>query len=295
MILLKEKKMIGGGGLERIFAYCTKFLQLVKVSDIVDIIIISFIIYQLLKLLKDTRALRLIKGIVILFLVMQVSAWLNLTVVNYILRNVMQVGFFALVVIFQPELRSMLERMGRSKFSRLIEFTGFQSQSSGDNSYISELVDAAVSMSSTKTGALIVLERDTKISDVITGGTVINAEVTADLLENIFFPKAPLHDGAVIIRDKRVQRAACVLPLTSNENLSRELGTRHRAALGISENSDAVVIVVSEETGKISVAINGTLTRNLTANTLKNAVTRAMQPKEGYDADKIKFRRWAAK
>lgn len=189
----------------------------------------------------------------------------------------------------------MLERMGRSKFSRLIEFTGFQSQSSGDNSYISELVDAAVSMSSTKTGALIVLERDTKISDVITGGTVINAEVTADLLENIFFPKAPLHDGAVIIRDKRVQRAACVLPLTSNENLSRELGTRHRAALGISENSDAVVIVVSEETGKISVAINGTLTRNLTANTLKNAVTRAMQPKEGYDADKIKFRRWAAK
>ena len=155
---------------------------------------------------------------------------------------------------------------------------------------INELVDAAVNLSSTKTGALIVLERETKLGDIVTSGTVLDAKVSASLIENILFHNTPLHDGAVVIRDDKIHTAACVLPLTSNNNLSRELGTRHRAALGMSEVSDAMVIVVSEETGKISIALNGNLTRNLTGETLKNAIERALlKPKTASDFEKIKF------
>lgn len=274
--------------------YIAKFIRLIKMTDIIDIVLVAIIIYQLLKMLKETRAIQLVKGIAILFVLMQVSAWMNFTTINYILRNVMQVGLFSVVVIFQPELRSLLERVGRSKVGKLIDFTS-QREDIELELMTEELVRATVNMSQTKTGALIVLERETKLGDIIKSGTVINAEVSSSLLENIFVPKTPLHDGAVIIREDRIYTAGCLLPLTSNINLSRELGTRHRAAIGMSEASDAMVIVVSEETGKISVAINGSLTRNLNAQTLKNAIMRALKSEENEKSSKKKLFRGVLK
>ncbi len=283
--------MLGVRALERVFDYMGKFIHLLKVTDIIDIIIVSVLIYQMLKMIRETRALQLVKGIAILLVVLQLSTWLNFTVINYILRNIMQVGLFIIVVIFQPELRSILERVGRSKVGKLIDFSSMQLNDDEVQRVIKELVSATVNLSQTKTGALIVLERDIKLGDVVNTGAMLNAEVTAALLENIFVPKTPLHDGAVIVRNDRIYSAGCVLPLTLNTNLSRELGTRHRAALGVSEVSDAVVIVVSEETGKISIAINGNLTRNLNEQTLKNAIERAfLKPaKNSTEFDKIKF------
>ena len=268
--------------------YLKSFFQVLKLTDIIDIFLIAIIVYQLLKILKETRAMQLVKGIFILFLIMQISSWAHLTTLNFLMRNAMQVGMFAIVVIFQPELRSLLEKVGRSNVGKLIDVaTGI---SSGENYAISEIVNAASNMSSSKTGALIVIERDTKLGDVIHTGTALDAEISSSLLENIFFPNTPLHDGAVIIRGDRVHTAGCFLPLTANTNLSRDLGTRHRAALGISEASDAVVVIVSEETGKISIAINGSLTRNLTEASLKTALNKALSKK---DKDRTKFWRSA--
>lgn len=268
--------------------YLKSFFQVLKLTDIIDIFLIAIIVYQLLKILKETRAMQLVKGIFILFLIMQISSWAHLTTLNFLMRNAMQVGMFAIVVIFQPELRSLLEKVGRSNVGKLIDVaTGI---STGENYAISEIVNAASNMSSSKTGALIVIERDTKLGDVIHTGTALDAEISSSLLENIFFPNTPLHDGAVIIRGDRVHTAGCFLPLTANTNLSRDLGTRHRAALGISEASDAVVVIVSEETGKISIAINGSLTRNLTEASLKTALNKALSKK---DKDRTKFWRSA--
>ncbi len=277
--------------MDKIFEYIIGFIQLIRITDLIDIAIVSVLVYQILKMIRETRAIQLVKGIAILLVVLQVSTWLNFTVINYILRNIMQVGLFMIVVIFQPELRSILERVGRSKVGSLIDFSSIQIGEDQMQNIIEELVNATVNMSQTKTGALIVLERKIKLGDVTDSGAMLNAEITAALLENIFVPNTPLHDGAVIIRNDRIYSAGCVLPLTSNTNLSRELGTRHRAALGVSEVSDAVVIVVSEETGKISIAINGTLTRNLNGQTLKKAIERALmnEKKASSELDKIKF------
>ncbi len=265
--------------------YLKSFFQVLKFTDLVDILLIAFIVYQILKLIKETRAMQLVKGILILFLALEISSWFHLNTLNYLLRSAMQVGMFAIVVIFQPELRSLLEKMGRTKVGKIINIaTG----TSDNQEYaIREIVRAVLNLSNTRTGALIVIERETKLGDVIGTGTLIDAEVSSALLENLFVPKTPLHDGAVIIRGDRIHTAGCFLPLTSNENLSRELGTRHRAALGISEASDALVIIVSEETGKISIAINGTLTRNLN----KNSLTAALRKAFSADGGKSKFRK----
>lgn len=267
--------------------YLRSFFQVLKLTDIIDIFLIALIVYQLLKILKETRAMQLVKGIFLLFLILQISSWAHLTTLNYLLRNAMQVGMFAIVVIFQPELRSLLEKMGRSNVGKLIDVATGKATGDDDDYAVSEIVTAASNMSSTKTGALIVIERETKLGDVIRTGTLLDAEVSSALLENIFFPKTPLHDGAVIIRGDRIHTAGCFLPLTSNTNLSRDLGTRHRAALGISEASDAIVVVVSEETGKISLAINGSLTRNLTEASLKTALGKALA--RHTDRDRLKF------
>ena len=267
--------------------YLRSFFQVLKLTDIIDIFLIALIVYQLLKILKETRAMQLVKGIFILFLILQLSSWAHLTTLNYLLRNAMQVGMFAIVVIFQPELRSLLEKMGRSIVGKLIDVATGKTIGDDDDYAVSEIVTAASNMSSTKTGALIVIERETKLGDVIRTGTPLDAEVSSALLENIFFPKTPLHDGAVIIRGDRIHTAGCFLPLTSNTNLSRDLGTRHRAALGISEASDAIVVIVSEETGKISLAINGSLTRNLTETSLKTALGKALARHS--DRDKLRF------
>lgn len=278
-----------------VISYLTDFIRLFKLTDLIDIFIIGIIIYNLLKTIRETRAVQLIKGLVIIIVALQISAWLNLHTLNFVLRNTMQIGLFAIVVIFQPELRNILEKLGRSKAGDLIAFNVTPTTSEPESeTMISEIVDACMNMSRSKTGALIVLERTTKLGDVTKSGTPINAEITSALIENIFVPNTPLHDGAVIIRDLKIANAGCVLPLTSNTNLSRELGTRHRAALGVSELSDALVIVVSEETGKISLAVNGTLTRNLSDEALKKALKLAM-PQNKNDLDKIKFWKGGAK
>lgn len=262
--------------------YIKSFFQVLKITDLIDILLIAVIVYQMLKLIKETRAMQLLKGVLILFAILEISSWMNLNTLNYLLRSAMQVGMFALVVIFQPELRNILEKMGRSRVGRLINLS---SSSDMQDYAIGEIAKASDNLSQTKTGALIVIERETKLGDVIGTGTLIDATVSSALLENIFVPKTPLHDGAVIIRGDRVHTAGCLLPLTSNENLSRELGTRHRAALGISEASDALVVVVSEETGKISIAVNGRLTRNLTKQSLLAALKKAVSQ----DTQKSRF------
>lgn len=275
--------------MEVIANYITRFFQVLKLSDLIDIAILAVVIYQAVKIIRETRAVQLIKGILIIFMALFLSEWLNLHALNYLLGNIVQVGLFAVVVIFQPELRNMLERVGRSKAGRMIDMVAGKNDNETNIHVINELCEAASNLSKTKTGALIVIERETKLGDVIRTGSIVNADVSAALLENIFAPNTPLHDGAVIVRGDRIHTAGCLLPLTSNQNLSRELGTRHRAALGVSEASDAMVIVVSEETGKISIAINGTLTRNLDKESLLHALIRVFTPEGSNDADKFKF------
>lgn len=255
-----------------VFAY----LRTIQVSDYVDILITAVIIYYMITWLRETRAMQLVKGIIVVFAVLALSGWFHLTIINYILSAIVQVGVFALVVLFQPELRSILERLGRSRVGKLIDIaTNEPGQGeNGDDNVVDSIVDAVTDMSRERTGALIVIERDTKLGDHTKRGTKIDADVSKELLENIFFKNSPLHDGAVIVRNGRIHSAGCFLPLTSNDNLSAELGTRHRAALGISEVSDAMIIVVSEETGRISIALGGSLTRNVTREPLKHALER---------------------
>lgn len=260
--------------------YIFNFIKLINISDIVDIGIVAFIIYHLINWLRQTRAMQLVKGILVIFIIMVISDLANLTVLNYVVSTLVQVGMFAIVVIFQPELRSLLERMGRSSVIKMIDFTKDKNRSYTDTEKVcDEIVTAVMNMADTKTGALIVIERETKLGEIKTG-THIDATVTSQLLENIFSHNTPLHDGAVIIRDNRILSAACFLPLTSNTNVSKELGTRHRAALGISEVSDALTIVVSEETGKVSIAVNGSLTRNVGREPLKKALLKVMTTME---------------
>ena len=264
------------------------FFRIMWITDYIDIAILAIIIYELLRVLRETRGMQLLKGIGVLFFALFLSDWLNFNAINYILENIMTAGLFAVAVIFQPELRNMLERVGRTKPGKILDIVSGPDDNDTSQRVIDEICDAAVNLSKKNTGALIVIERTTKLGDVVRTGNVVNADVSSALLENIFVPNTPLHDGAVIVRGDRIHTAGCLLPLTSNNNLSRELGTRHRAALGISEASDAMVIVVSEETGKISIALNGTLTRNLDKESLKRALIRVFVA-ENSDQDKFKF------
>ena len=201
----------------------------------------------------------------------------------------MQIGLTALLIIFQPELRRALEHMGRSKFGNLLNFD----DSSSDIDMIDEICLAVNSMSRCKTGALLVFERRTKLDDMLTGGTLINSDISSELVENIFVPNTPLHDGAVVIRDGKIYKAACVLPLSNNKNLSKEFGTRHRAALGISEQSDCVSLVVSEETGRISVMTNGDMIRNLSVSSLSRLLNKLVSEPEQDKTKNLKF--WKAR
>lgn len=266
------------------------FKQFIRIMDIIDILIVAYVIYKGIKLLSETRAATLVKGIVILIFAMQLSSLLNLYLVNYILVNAMQVGFIALVVVFQPELRRGLEKMGRSKFGNILSF---YEENNEEQNYmtVSRICHAVENLSANRVGALIILERQTKIGDIIRTGVTLNSEITAELLVNIFVPNTPLHDGAVVIRNNRIVAAACFLPLTQNTELNIELGTRHRAAIGITETSDCVALVVSEETGKISLALEGTLTRNLTVESLERALTKILSP-EPNQLNNKKFKIW---
>ena len=256
------------------FSYIWNIIRDMNVIDVIDIAIVAILFYYIYKFIRERRAGKLAAGILILLLVLILSNLLNMHAMQFILHNVFQVGIIAIIIVFQPELRSALEKMGSEPLRGL---RSIGEQKSGEKAQtmamISEVTEAVCDMSLDKTGALIVIERATKLGDIIKSGTVINANPTAFLIRNIFFNKAPLHDGAMIIRDDRLYAAGCFLPLSTNNDIIKDLGTRHRAAIGMSENSDAVVVVVSEETGTISVAVEGQLKRNFSYNSLKAELT----------------------
>ena len=276
--------------MQEFISYIMYYKQFIRIMDIIDILIVAYAIYKLIKLVRETRAAQLIKGIILLLVAMQLSSLFNLYMVNYVLKNAMQVGVIAIFVVFQPELRRALEKMGRSKFSKVLSFDEDDIEEKNSHT-VDQLCQAVKNLSDNRIGALMILERTTKIGDIIRTGVTLNSEVSAELLINIFVPNTPLHDGAVVIRDNKITAAACFLPLTQNSELNIELGTRHRAAIGITETSDCVALVVSEETGKISLALEGTLTRNLTVESLERALSKIMSP-EPNQLNNRKFKIW---
>ena len=234
----------------------------IGITDIVDILIVAFVIYKLLGLIKQTRAEQLLKGVLVLVVATFVTDLMNLHTINWLLKGTVALGAVAILVVFQPELRRILERVGHTKF---VSAHGSSLESDPLEDCVDKVSRAAGIMQESKTGALIVFERTTQLGEIIDTGTVINADPSVQMINNVFFPKSPLHDGAMIIRDSRLYAAGCILPLTQREDISSQLGTRHRAAIGMTENSDAVVLVVSEETGNISIVSNGQIERNFNA------------------------------
>lgn len=235
-------------------------------KDAIDVLIVTVLLYGIIKLVRETRAGQLVKGIILLVALFIISYYLDLMMLNAILQSFLQSAFIVVVILFQPEIRKALEQVGRSKVGQsLASVVGAKEKEAGKaetRRAIDGVVEATALLQQLRMGALIVFERQTKLGEIAATGTIVEADPSAQLIGNIFFNKAPLHDGAMIIRDGRVYAAGCILPLTASDSVSAELGTRHRAALGMSENSDAVVVVVSEETGQISIAISGRLTRN---------------------------------
>ncbi|MBQ2675813.1 MAG: diadenylate cyclase CdaA [Clostridia bacterium] len=246
------------------------------IIDLLDILIVTFIIYKLIIFMRNTRAEQLMKGIFVFILAYAVAQLFNLRAVIWIMSLVYINAIVVLVVLFQPELRSVLERLGRSSLKNIGKTLSAADSSEGAVDMIDSVCDACGAMQKKKVGALIVLERKTMLDEIADTGTVVAAKSSKDLICNVFFPKSPLHDGAVIIRDNKLYAAACILPLTQNKSVDSVLGTRHRAAIGVSEISDAIVVVVSEETGTISVATNGIIQRNFTAQTLKEFLVNAL-------------------
>lgn len=241
----------------------------IRIRDLIDILLVAMLFYKLFTLIKETRAEQLTKGIVVLLVLTKLSDWAQLFTINWLLNKAMTVGTLALLIVFQPELRRGLEYIGRGSYftKSLLEMRG-----ESLNRVVTELVEAVASLSRQKIGALIVIERKTGLNEVAETGTRIDGDVSSNLLINIFIPNTPLHDGAVIIKEDKIKAAACFLPLTDNSDLNPELGTRHRAAIGISERSDSLVIIVSEETGSISIAENGKIARHLDIQTLEKTL-----------------------
>lgn len=270
--------------------YVWQHMRLITVFDIIDIILVASIIFYILKLVKGTTAEYLLKGVLVLFGALLLSDLLRLNIINYLLTSIFQIGILALVILFQPELRNILHKFGTTHHLRL-----FKSQDKEDfqtiRLAIANTVAAASEMSHDKTGALIVFEREDNVSSVAHSGTAIDAETSAELLKNIFYPKSPLHDGAVIISNGRVRAAGCILPLSANLNISKELGTRHRAALGMSEAYDSISVVVSEENGFISLASGGVLKRKLSPENLEKILCDQLMPKSDINK-KLSFWDW---
>lgn len=270
--------------------FLSRVFSNIRIRDVIDIIIVAAVFYKLFTLIRETRAEQLIKGIFAIFVFEKISGegWLELYTINWILKNTMTVGVIAILIVFQPELRRGLEYIGRSRF-----FTKSFLEIKGESlsKTVEEIVEACASLSRQKIGALIVLERETGLNEVADTGTKINGVVSSNLLINIFIPNTPLHDGAVIIKEDIIKAAACFLPLTENTNISKELGTRHRAALGISERSDSLSIIVSEETGAVSIAENGSIARHLDSKTLKQILTDMYKPKDSTQSFMFKWRR----
>lgn len=262
-------------------------------KDAVDIIIVAFLIYGVVKLVRETRAGQLVKGLFLLVILFIISSYFNLVMVSRVLAYFFQFAFVAILIVFQPEIRKALEQVGRNNVGQSIAAVVTGRDRSYDRAQIRKAINAVVDgvgiLQQLKMGALIVFERKTKLGDIIETGTQINCEPSGQIVGNIFFNKAPLHDGAMIIRDGMIHAAGCILPLTKNTSVSAELGTRHRAALGVSEESDAVVVVVSEETGQISVAVNGVLARRFTRDTLHDVLEGYLIPQEEASTVRRKF------
>ncbi len=241
----------------------------VALNDIIDILIVAFVIYKLLGLIRQTRAEQLLKGVLVLVVATFVSDLLKLHTINWLLKGTVALGAVAILVVFQPELRRALEFMGRSK---IVKAPLGQMEKEKGKQITSQIVKAVETFSKDRVGALIIFEREIALTDIIETGTIVDAEISEQLIGNIFYEGSPLHDGAAIIRDGRLYAAGCVLPLTQNKNIAKELGTRHRAGIGITENSDALVIIVSEETGIISMASDGQLSRFLDSKTVEKTL-----------------------
>lgn len=262
-------------------------------KDAVDIIIVALLIYGVVKLVRETRAGQLVKGLFLLVILFIISSYFNLVMVSRVLAYFFQFAFVAILIVFQPEIRKALEQVGRNNVGQSIAAVVTGRDRSYDRAQIRKAINAVVDgvgiLQQLKMGALIVFERKTKLGDIIETGTQINCEPSGQIVGNIFFNKAPLHDGAMIIRDGMIHAAGCILPLTKNTSVSAELGTRHRAALGVSEESDAVVVVVSEETGQISVAVNGVLALRFTRDTLRDVLEGYLIPQEEASTVRRKF------
>ena len=278
---------------QNILAYLQQLYQypIKLVSLIIDISIVVFLLVKFIKVMKNSRAWQIFKGIIFFLIATALSSILNLHILNWILTSLTTYGVIALIVIFQPELRRALEQLGTNKLTKFFGFDKDLATKTKEDVY--KIVIAATELSKTRTGALIVIERDIKIQDIISTGIEMNSEVSPQLLVNIFVPKTPLHDGAVIISNNTIAAAACMLPLASDQDISKELGTRHRAAIGMSKESDSIVVVVSEETGKISVAKDGTLIADVKEDALrkiliKNVVTSRFDEKKSQKINKIK-------
>ena len=255
------------------------------ITLIIDIIIVIFLIVKVVKILKGSRAMQLIKGILFLIIITWLSGIFNLQILNYILTTIMTYGVILLIVLFQPELRRALEQLGSS--NKWTKYFGLEKDIiSKTKEGIYKIVLAVVELSKNKTGALIVIERDIKLKEIISTGVNLNAEISPQLLVNIFTPNTPLHDGAVVIKDNKIAAAACMLPLANDEDIAREIGTRHRAAIGMSKESDAIIIVVSEETGKISIAKEGTLIADLKEEAIKKILISNIITKRFKEEDK---------
>lgn len=240
-----------------VFVTAFNDIKTMSVTDFLDVIIVAYLIYRVIWFVRKTNSNNLAKGVVLILIALWLSYILQLTMINFLLRRTVELGLIALLILFQPELRRLLERMGRGFSSRKAMSSPVMEDA------IAQTVLACTEMSDSRTGALMIFERKERLNSIMATGTVINSDVSAELIKNLFYNKAPLHDGAVVIREGRIAAAGCVLPLTQSTNLSKELGMRHRAGIGLSEQSDAVVVIVSEETGAISVAVEGMLKRHL--------------------------------
>ena len=274
--------------LDKIVEYWNVFIDLVnryvigviadmKIVDFVDIVILSIILFYAYKFIRQRRAVRLARGVLIVLAILLISVIFNMRALNFILENFVQVGMIAIIVIFQSDLRAGLERFGATNIKTFKGIT--ESDAKAIENAAEIIADAAVTLADTKTGALIAIERSTKLGEHLSHGVILNADMSTLLIRNIFFNKAPMHDGAMIIRDRRIYAAGCYLPL-SNADVNKDLGTRHRAALGLSEVSDALVVVISEETGTISVALDGELQRGFTKTSLKKEIMKRLLPAE---------------
>lgn len=262
--------------MENFISLIVNTLKNISIMSVVDILVVAYIFYKGYMLIRETRAEQLLKGIVLIIVLIPISYLLRLEMLYYILNKTLTIGVLAIIIIFQPEIRRALEHLGRSAFEEMHNIQDTEQRSNTVN----EIVLAVSNLSEEKTGALIAIEQGTGIGEVISSGTILDANITANLLENIFVVNTPLHDGATIIRRNKIVASGCVLPLTNNNTINKKLGTRHRAAIGLSENSDALVIVVSEETGTISLAINGRLTRNYDREKLKIILLKIMEHRD---------------